>query len=251
MAGASVAMAWQDGSGPPAPSADSRRRFRDLTVRTVAGVAMATLALVAILLGPLGVVLMTAAILGGIAAEWRSLIRRGLPIPWAVGGGLYLLLAGLCFCYIYFGPRFESTIELGRNSLFWFLAMMIANDCFAYGIGRWLGGPRLAPRISPKKTWSGTLGGIAAAGVSGAAAGWAMGAGNVPLLGAAGLVLGLIAQIGDLAESRIKRQVGVKDSGSIIPGHGGLLDRVDGIAAAAIGLALAQAITGSAALQWQ
>ncbi len=243
-------MAWPGGSPPPAPSA-AARRFRDLTVRTVAGLAMAAIALAAILLGPVGVVLMTAAVLAGIATEWHRLIRRGLSTAWAVGGGLYLLFAGFCFCYIYFGPDFDNTNELGRASLFWFLSVVIANDCFAYGVGRWLGGPRLAPRVSPKKTWSGTVGGVAAAGVFGALVGWLLDAGSVAALGAIGFLLGLIAQVGDLAESGIKRQVGVKDTGKLIPGHGGLLDRVDGIAAAAIALALAQASSGTVALQWQ
>ena len=249
MAGASVAMAWPGGDAPPAPPVPNRR-FRDLTVRTIAGVVLAALALAAIVAGPWGVVVMTALVLGGIAAEWRRLVAAGLPTPLAIGGGLYLVIACFCFCYIYFGPSFDSPEELARNSVLWFLGVVVANDCFAYGVGRTVGGPRLAPRISPKKTWSGTIGGIVAAALAGAGVGWAMGAATPLLLGLVGLVLAVIAQIGDLAESRIKRQAGVKDSGSIIPGHGGILDRVDGIAAAAIALGFAQAVAGTAALQW-
>jgi phosphatidate cytidylyltransferase len=249
MAGASVAMAWPGGDAPPAPPVPNRR-FRDLTVRTIAGVVLAALALAAILGGPWGVVVMTALVLGGIAAEWRRLVAAGLPVPLAVGGGLYLILACFCFCYIYFGPHFNNPEELGRNSLLWFLGVMIANDCLAYGVGRTLGGPKLIPRISPKKTWSGAVGGIVAGALAGAGVAWAMAATSPALLGLTGLALAVVAQIGDLAESGIKRLAGVKDSGSIIPGHGGILDRVDGIAAAAIALGIAQAAAGTAALQW-
>lgn len=249
MAAASVAMAWPGGEAPPVPPAASRR-FRDLTVRTIAGSVLAVLAVTAILLGPWGVVVMTGLALGAIGAEWRRLIARGLPRPLAIGGALYLLFAAFCFCYIYFGPDFANAPELARNSLFWFLALVVANDCFAYGVGRVVGGPRLAPRISPKKTWSGTIGGAVAAALAAAGAGWAMGAASPLLLGLAGLLLAVVAQIGDLAESWLKRIVGVKDAGTMIPGHGGVLDRVDGIAAAAIALAIAQAVAWAPALQW-
>jgi phosphatidate cytidylyltransferase len=250
MAGASVAMAWRGGDAPPAPPVPNRR-FRDLTVRTIAGLVLAAVALAAILAGPWGVVAMTVLVLGGIVDEWRRLVVAGLPTPLAIVGGLYLLLACFCFCYIYFGPYFDNPEELARNSLLWFLGVMIANDCLAYGVGRIVGGPKLMPRISPKKTWSGAVGGIVAAALAGAGVAWAMAATSPVLLGLTGLVLAVVAQIGDLAESRIKRLAGVKDSGSIIPGHGGILDRVDGIAAAAIALGLAQLAAGTAVLQWQ
>lgn len=242
-------MAWQDGDAPPAAPAQ-KRRFRDLTIRAVAGVVMAAIALVAIYAGPVGVVLITALVLGGIAAEWRILVLRGMGPALAAGGGTYLLIAGFSFLYLYFGPYFDNTDELSRNSLLWFLALIVANDSFAYGVGRIVGGPRLAPRISPKKTWSGTLGGVAAAAIAAGLAAWAMGAADPGLLAAVGLGLGVVAQIGDLAESRVKRQLGVKDASKLIPGHGGLLDRVDGLAAAAIVLAAAQLLSATAPLQW-
>jgi phosphatidate cytidylyltransferase len=242
-------MAWPGGEGPPAAPATGRR-FRDLTVRTVAGVVLAALALLAILLGPWGVVVLTGVVLGASAAEWRRLMAHGMSKGWATAGGVYLVLAALSFCYIYFGPTLQNVEELARNSLLWFLAIVVANDCLAYGVGRVVGGPRLAPRISPKKTWSGAVGGIVAAGLAAAGVSLAMDAASPLLLGLAGMVLAAIAQVGDLAESRLKRVVGVKDSGKVIPGHGGVLDRVDGLAAAAIALAAAQAVTGAPALQW-
>ncbi len=99
-----------------------------------------------------------------------------------------------------------------------------ASDSGAYAAGRLLGGPKLAPAISPAKTWSGAAGGLLAASLVGLCFGR-------PLLGAA---LAAAAQLGDLFESGAKRRFGVKDSGSLIPGHGGLLDRLDGLMAAAV-----------------
>lgn len=110
---------------------------------------------------------------------------------------------------------------------FWLMLVTWATDIFAYFAGRAIGGPRLAPRISPNKTWAGLLGGMAGA----AAVGWATAALfdlGTPFL-YAGAAMGLIAQGGDLYESWMKRRAGVKDSGTILPGHGGALDRLDGL----------------------
>ncbi len=120
----------------------------------------------------------------------------------------------------------------------WLFAVVWATDVGAFAAGRLIGGPRLAPRVSPKKTWAGAAGGLAAAlAVSAAAAALGLaGPGAladptvVILLGAA---LGIAAQAGDLLESAIKRRFGVKDVSHIIPGHGGAMDRVDGILVAA------------------
>jgi phosphatidate cytidylyltransferase len=102
-------------------------------------------------------------------------------------------------------------------------------DCGAYFTGRSIGGPKLAPTISPNKTWSGLMGGvICSALVVGALAYYY----QVPYWGAyfgVGAVLAVISQLGDLFESHMKRRAGVKDSGTIIPGHGGVLDRIDGL----------------------
>ena len=115
------------------------------------------------------------------------------------------------------------------------LALLLAvwsSDVGAFAAGRAIGGPRLAPSISPGKTWAGVAGGLVAAAVAGGLV--AAGTGRPVGMGAlAGLVLAMAAQAGDLAESAAKRRFGVKDSGRIIPGHGGLLDRLDGLVAAA------------------
>jgi phosphatidate cytidylyltransferase len=102
-----------------------------------------------------------------------------------------------------------------------------ATDIFAYFAGRSIGGPKLAPRISPNKTWAGLIGGMAGAALVGAAAAWLLGIGE-PFLWL-GAPMGLLAQLGDLYESGVKRRRGVKDSGTLLPGHGGVLDRLDGL----------------------
>ncbi|HYG48894.1 MAG TPA: phosphatidate cytidylyltransferase [Allosphingosinicella sp.] len=114
--------------------------------------------------------------------------------------------------------------------VFWLMLVTWATDIFAYFAGRSIGGPKLAPRISPNKTWAGLLGGMAGAGVVGAVAAWLFGfSSELPDFLWLGAPMGLLAQLGDLYESRVKRRLGVKDSGSLLPGHGGVLDRLDGL----------------------
>jgi phosphatidate cytidylyltransferase len=122
-----------------------------------------------------------------------------------------------------------------------------ANDIAAYFAGKLIGGPKLAPAISPKKTWSGSLGGLAAGVATGYAFGLAIGSPQPLKLAVVAGALAIVGQIGDLVKSRLKRRSGVKDSGQSIPGHGGVLDRIDGLLAAAAALALVVAITGNAA----
>ncbi|MDI4655913.1 phosphatidate cytidylyltransferase [Xanthobacter autotrophicus] len=123
---------------------------------------------------------------------------------------------------------------LGLIAVLFLCAVVWATDIFAYFTGRALGGPKLWPRVSPNKTWSGAIGGT----LAGMAAGVLVATipGGAALLPVAGLALGLsiVSQAGDLAESALKRLFGVKDASRLIPGHGGLLDRLDGFAAAAL-----------------
>jgi phosphatidate cytidylyltransferase len=114
--------------------------------------------------------------------------------------------------------------------VFWLMLVTWATDIFAYFAGRSIGGPKLAPRISPNKTWAGLVGGMAGAAVVGALAAWQFGiAAELPDFLWLGAPMGLLAQLGDLYESRVKRRLGVKDSGALLPGHGGVLDRLDGL----------------------
>ena len=111
--------------------------------------------------------------------------------------------------------------------VFWVLVVTWATDSFAYFAGRSIGGPKLAPRISPSKTWSGLIGGLVGAELLGALVAYWLELGT-PFLFVGGF-MGLVAQGGDLFESWLKRRAGVKDSGTILPGHGGVLDRLDGL----------------------
>lgn len=124
----------------------------------------------------------------------------------------------------------------GWTAILWLFFTVWATDSGALVAGRALGGPRLAPRLSPNKTWAGSAGGV----LSAAIVGWATALltdASVIAVVAASIGLGIAAEAGDLAESLAKRRFGAKDSGHVIPGHGGLLDRLDGM-------------LGAAALQW-
>lgn len=125
----------------------------------------------------------------------------------------------------------------GFALLVWLLGVVVATDVFAYLCGRMVGGRKLAPRISPGKTWSGLVGGIVAA----LLAGWLLARyfGLPHWVGLSGGVMAVLAQSGDLFESWLKRRAGVKDSGRLLPGHGGLMDRVDGLLPVAVATALA------------
>ena len=133
----------------------------------------------------------------------------------------------------------------GLSIVLWLALVVSGTDIFAYLTGSRIGGPKLAPAISPGKTWSGLTGGVTAAAL--------IGAGGAALVGMAAVgaallaaLLAVLAQAGDLLESWIKRRAGVKDSGALIPGHGGVLDRFDGYMLATPVLALVLLIKGGA-----
>lgn len=116
--------------------------------------------------------------------------------------------------------------------VFWVMAVTWATDIFAYFAGRGIGGPKLAPAISPNKTWAGLAGGMIGAGLAGWGVATLFGLG-FPFLWI-GAPMGAVAQAGDLYESWVKRRAGVKDSGALLPGHGGVLDRLDGLLAVSV-----------------
>lgn len=159
-----------------------------------------------------------------VLVEWFQLVKRmtiggGAKTVLNVLGPLLVLgaIAGLWFI----------RDQLGMTAALWVFGMVWATDIGAYFAGRAFGGTRLAPKISPSKTWSGLIGGMIAALIASATIGDRAGIIGVPLW--IGLFMGLLAQLGDLAQSWMKRRAGVKDSGKLIPGHGGLFDRVDGV----------------------
>jgi phosphatidate cytidylyltransferase len=168
----------------------------------------------------------------GIGAESFDQLWLGFA---ALGGlallfGLFSRRLSMAWGLLYIGvPAFALlVIEWARFDLvFWLMLVTWSTDIFAYFAGRAIGGPKLAPRISPNKTWAGLVGGVAGAAVVGAFTAIWFGLGS-PFTWA-GAFMGVIAQGGDLYESWLKRRAGVKDSGTILPGHGGALDRLDGL----------------------
>ncbi|EBA17722.1 phosphatidate cytidylyltransferase [Roseobacter sp. SK209-2-6] len=136
---------------------------------------------------------------------------------------LWIMLAGYAFVWM--------RCELGPIWLLWLAIVVVLTDVAGYFAGKIFGGPKFWPRISPKKTWSGTSAGWVAAALVGAgfAAEFHLGFGFV----LASVLISMASQAGDVAESALKRQTGVKDSSALIPGHGGLLDRFDGMLGAA------------------
>ncbi|MEK9662524.1 MAG: CDP-archaeol synthase, partial [Alphaproteobacteria bacterium] len=139
----------------------------------------------------------------------------------------------------------------GALTIFWLFAVVWAADIGAYFTGRAIGGPKLAPRISPGKTWSGFAGGMILAVLIGGVGGWLKGGewGVAAFLVA--LAVALASVFGDLLESWVKRRFGAKDSGSIMPGHGGVLDRIDGILTATPVLAIIAALASGDPVTWQ
>lgn len=140
------------------------------------------------------------------------------------GYALVIMLTGLCLVIL--------RQSLGLIPVVWLLAVVIASDIMGYFAGRILGGPKFWPAVSPKKTWSGTIAGWVGAALVGLGF-WMAGAGEAALIWVSPLVA-FAGQMGDIAESAIKRRAGVKDSSNLIPGHGGLMDRFDALAFAAI-----------------
>ncbi len=217
----------------------------DLWVRVGSAIVLLGLAGAALWFGGLAFGLLL--LVGGalVLVEWFALVRA-MELGGGAKGALSLLgpilvagaIAGLWFV----------RDHLGVTAALWVFGMVWATDIGAYFAGRAFGGARLAPRISPSKTWSGLAGGMIAALIVSATLGDRGGIVGVPLW--IGLIMGLVAQLGDLGQSWMKRRAGVKDSGKLIPGHGGVFDRVDGLLPVALilgGLAFAGQIAIRAA----
>jgi phosphatidate cytidylyltransferase len=202
-------------------------------------------ALGAILVGLAGAVLVlrlgTAAGLGIVAVAGLTAAIAGRNTrdrSWAAAGFAYAAVIVLV------PPLVREQPGLGLVGILWMFAVVWASDIAAYFTGRRFGGPKLWPRVSPKKTWSGFFGGLVAGVAAGALVavvagrlGWTPLAG-IPVVMLVSALASVLGQLGDLGESALKRRFGVKDSGHLIPGHGGVMDRLDAFWAVAALMAL-------------
>lgn len=246
----------------PAPGPE--RRPSELMVRTLTGLGLIAVAMLCLVLGGFALWLLAAVAGVFMMAEWSDLhaaaprdkrlgqfaLFAALAIMSPLAAGPDFFALGLLAGVFFFVTIVTRRPQLGAGALYvglpifalllireqtpdgivyalWALALVWATDIGAYFAGRAIGGPKLAPRISPNKTWAGLIGGMVAAGVLGILMHRAY---ALPLrLTLATPLLAVLAQAGDLYESHLKRRAGVKDSGSVIPGHGGFLDRLDGV----------------------
>jgi phosphatidate cytidylyltransferase len=179
------------------------------------------------------------------AARMRGPDRPQQPAGWLAAGVLYIGIAGIALIEL----RHDN--YAGRANVLFLFLVVWASDIGAYMAGRAFGGPRLAPAVSPNKTWSGAAGGLASAIIVGVAAAALLAPGGASRAAAVAAMLGVMAQAGDLLESWIKRRFDVKDTSSLIPGHGGLLDRLDGVIAAAPVAALLAFALGQGQPLWR
>ncbi|MDQ0393225.1 phosphatidate cytidylyltransferase [Labrys monachus] len=249
----------------------SKANWSDLAVRLASAIVMAGLALLTNWLGGLAFALFWLLASLAVLAEWLALVTPGETDRLAIGVGAAVLAGSAWLAYAgggvaailsllagaaalwaraaacrrrhpgliaaalpYAGAVVLPAVllrhdgEFGMRAILVLFAIVWGSDVMAYFTGRTLGGPKLCPRISPKKTWSGFVGGV---GFGGIAAGLVAQSFALGLLGAA---LAAISQGGDLLESMLKRRFDAKDASHLIPGHGGVMDRLDGFVAAAL-----------------
>ncbi|MGL4397035.1 MAG: phosphatidate cytidylyltransferase [Hyphomicrobium sp.] len=251
---------------------------RELQLRLISGAVVGALALLAIWIGPLVFGALVMVIAAVMAWEWGRIVRGDgfdivglVHIASTLAAGVLAMLgmAGLAIAAVMVGaltalallfasgPSQLSSVGVVYTGLplialiwlrsdgaqgFWavlfILVTVVITDTAAYATGRTIGGPKLWPAVSPGKTWSGLAGGVTASGIGGALFALLSGTGWWPWLAFLGVVLAVVAQGGDLAESALKRHFNLKDASDLIPGHGGFMDRMDGVVTAAVAAAL-------------
>lgn len=211
----------------------------DLPMRTASALVMLAVAGPALWLGGWTWIALVALVAVGVFWEWRSLVRgfESDVIKIGLWNALGLVYVGLA-AFMLFWLRNGYGGIMGVVPV---VGAVIMTDIGAYFAGRTIGGPKIAPKISPSKTWSGLVGGMIGAGVA-LYLGYRFYDGMPQSLALmafpVGALLAIVAQAGDFFESWMKRRAGVKDSGKLIPGHGGLFDRVDGLLAVCFALGL-------------
>ncbi len=253
----------------------SRGSFSDLATRIFTGLAVAAVGLAAVWAGYPWFTLLVSAIVGVLLWELARMLdgRFGASLALGLAGGGILLAAklappgiGLPFLFL---PGLAGLALLGRNRtlflvvatlimlasfgvvthrdtfgltwMLWLVLVVVVTDIGGYFAGRLFGGPKFWPRVSPKKTWSGTVAGW----IGAALVGWAFMAltGTGAELIAISVALSMASQLGDIGESAVKRRAGVKDSSGLLPGHGGLWDRFDGMLGASLLLLVVESLT--------
>ncbi len=182
---------------------------------------------------------------GTLAVLIYCLLRRSANLPILVVGIPYIVLGIAAAGWLRGMP------DTGLLTVLWLVGVVVATDVGAYFSGRAIGGPKLAPVISPNKTWSGLAGGAMLAGCVGLFVGVASGDATPGPVTAASIVLAVVAQMGDLLESAVKRHFDVKDASNLIPGHGGFLDRFDGYLTVMPMAALMSVAGGGSPVIWQ
>lgn len=263
---------------PPAGAKPQGLISRELQLRIASGAAVAAVAIAALWAGSLPFAILVFGVAAAMSWEWGNIVRKagfdtaGIVHIAAIAAAAVLSgfgTAGLAVAAVAVGAIAVSALLFGGGeaklsslgvlytglpvvALVWLrsddahhgltavvfvLVCVAATDIAAYATGRLVGGPKLAPKISPGKTWSGLAGGVAAAAAAGAIMGHAV-RGEPAWMAFLALLLAFIAQGGDLAESALKRSYGLKDASDLIPGHGGFMDRMDGIVTAAVAAAL-------------
>jgi phosphatidate cytidylyltransferase len=199
--------------------------MKELATRTAVGIILIAIALTSATLGGTAFAVLVALIATIMYFEWSRMVGRW-GLGWKLFGFIYCLLPAVSLLWIRERAEFQG-IGKGFDLVIWVFLVVWTTDIGAYFAGRAIGGPKLAPSISPNKTIAGLVGGMASATILAGA--W------VNFIGLPALLLWLAppfafaAQMGDLFESGLKRRAGVKDSGTWLPGHGGLLDRLDGL----------------------
>jgi len=194
--------------------------------RVLSGIAMIVIALMAAVVGGYFFAALAAAAATAMFYEWLRIVR-GWNFGWKIGGFFYCLLPALALLWIR-----DRSGDHGLSLLLWVFLVTWATDIGAYFAGRKFGKRKLAPSISPGKTVEGLWGGVAAAALFGAA--WVFATDLDRTLILLAPLFAVAAQAGDLFESKMKRRAGIKDSGDILPGHGGVLDRLDGLVPVAV-----------------
>jgi phosphatidate cytidylyltransferase len=267
----------EDADGEHAQASKTAKSMSDLKPRLIAGAVMAAVALALAYAGPKPFALLVIAVALIMCWEWGRVVRGeefGLAfvvhagtiivagVLAAVGlpalGGVAVAIGGIILLVMPLGPRqamsaagvayvgfptvamlwLRADVSLGFVAILFIFAIVWGSDIGAFLAGRTIGGPKLWPRVSPNKTWAGLLGALAAGLVSGLIFAQVVSGASSLVLGTNGVLLAFVAQMGDLAESALKRQFGIKDSSAIIPGHGGVMDRADSTVAVSVAVSI-------------